>query len=240
MQDDRDDVTQDWVADIGRPPVEGEEWLPRIGQPPRSDALAALVQPDSPPPDTTGPAPATALQEETERLPGGRHRADTAPITGPLHRVPRAARGMHQQDKTSAGPWVLTITLTIIVLLSVWGAYQVGQWAGADARDTEWIKRPLETVTVTPTDDARPASAEAGPRPKAKPVPTVTKTVTRTQTRTAAPAPAPTVTRWQIRPGPTRTVRAPAPTVTRTVTRTSETCYEVSGGGEYLGMIPCP
>lgn len=239
MNSEEDDVTQDWVSNIGRAPAEGEEWLadtqgpyrPLPPRPQESPALADLVQPDSPPP---------AL-EESERLPGGRHRADTLPTTGPLHRLPRGPRGVHHEDKARFGPWVLALALTVLVILSVWGAYKVGQWSGADARDTEWIKRPVETVTatVTPTDDARPASAAAA---KPKPVPTVTKTRTVTprprvsvSTRTV---PGPEVTRWRTTPGPTRTVRAPAPTVTRTTS--VETCYEVSGSGEYLGEITCP
>lgn len=169
----------------------------------------------------------------------GRHRANTAPSTGPILRVPFPAAGRHQENDLDPKRWPWAVLVTVSTLLALGGGFAWGHGAGATAqREAEVASRVFTPETVvTETVTPRPVKTKSSsPRPG--------PTVTLRATVTPSPAPGPTVyrtlpprpavTTWRTREAPPR----PAVVITEEIEIT--TCFRVSTRGEYLGEIPCP
>lgn len=176
--------------------------------------------------------PEGSIPQGGPRPVSGRHRSDTAPITGPIHRIGRPPSGMHQEHDLDPKSWPWVVLVLVVGILAGGGAYTWGRAAGYTTATTDQVATevftPLPVVTITQTP---------------KPAPRPTKTVTRaakaspgpTIYRTAPALPAPTVTKTiTARPTPRPTV-----TKTRTVERTVRLCFSIDLD-DAQEEIPCP
>ncbi|MEV0237511.1 hypothetical protein, partial [Nonomuraea sp. NPDC050786] len=176
---------------------------------------------EAPEPPEPGP-PATAAETLDEPAGpgtyGGRHRDDTGPITGPIHRALRGPAGRHQEHDLEPKRWPWAVLMCASTTAALVLGYSWGQGQARVA--VQRAHMPSARVTVT----------------HHAPGPTVT----------AKAVPGPTKTKVREVPGPIRwRDPSPAPTVTRTVKVTEpakepdpelvKVCLDTD-----LEEIPCP